>query len=203
MDCVVQNNFSRVPVTDEMQDKVKGILYAKDLLPYRNEKSDFNWRQLIRPAFFVPESKMIDDLLREFQKSKVHIAIVVDEYGSFSGIITMEDILEEIVGEINDEFDEEEKTYIQLDDTHYIFEGKTPIADFFETVNLKEEDFQDEVGEAETLAGFVLELMDEFPQKHQKISCRQLSFEVLALDKRRISKIKVTITKADDAGDNK
>ena len=202
-DCVVQNNFSRVPVTDEMQDKVKGILYAKDLLPYRNEKSDFNWRQLIRPAFFVPESKMIDDLLREFQKSKVHIAIVVDEYGSFSGIITMEDILEEIVGEINDEFDEEEKTYIQLDDTHYIFEGKTPIADFFETVNLKEEDFQDEVGEAETLAGFVLELMDEFPQKHQKISCRQLSFEVLALDKRRISKIKVTITKADDAGDNK
>lgn len=203
MDCIVKNNFSRVPVTDEMQDRVKGVLYAKDLLPFRNEKPDFNWQQLIRQAFFVPESKMIDDLLREFQRSKVHIAVVVDEYGSFSGIVTMEDILEEIVGEINDEFDEEEKTYIQLDDTHFIFEGKTPIADFFEIIHMKEEDFQDEIGEAETLAGFVLELMNEFPQKHQKTSCRQLSFEVLALDKRRISKIKVTITPPQNAEDEK
>lgn len=203
MQCIIKNNFSRVPVTDEMQDKVKGVLYAKDLLPYRNEGKDFNWQQLIRQAFFVPESKMIDDLLREFQRSKVHIAVAVDEYGSFSGIVTMEDILEEIVGEINDEFDEEEKNHIQIDDSHFLFEGKTPIADFFEVVHLREEDFQDEIGEAETLAGFVLELMDEFPQKHQKISCRQLSFEVLALDKRRISKIKVTIKPQPDADNSK
>lgn len=193
MACVLENNYSRIPVRDNAQDKIKGILYVKDLMPYCKEGKDFEWQKLIRPPFFVPESKMIDDLLREFQKTKTHIAIVVDEYGITSGIVTMEDILEEIVGEINDEYDEEERRFIKLDDRHYIFEGKIPLPDFFETLHLNEDSFSDEAGEAETLAGFVLELMNEFPAKHQKATCRQLTFEVLALDKRRISKIKVTI----------
>lgn len=124
MKCVIENNYSRIPVCDRTQDKIKGILYVKDLLPYASSGKDFEWQKLIRPAFFVPESKMIDDLLREFQKSKVHIAVVVDEYGVPSGIVTMEDILEEIVGEINDEYDEEEKQFVKLDDNHYILKGK-------------------------------------------------------------------------------
>lgn len=192
MQCVLENNYSRIPIRDNNQDKIKGILYVKDLLPYCKEGNDFQWQKLIRPPFFVPESKMIDDLLREFQKSKIHIAVVVDEYGITSGIVTMEDILEEIVGEINDEYDEEERQFVRLDDKNYIFEGKTPLTDFFEIMNLNEDDFSEEVGEAETLAGFVLELMNEFPTKHQQVRCRQLLFEVLALDKRRISKIKVS-----------
>lgn len=201
MQCVIENNYSRIPVRDNVQDKIKGILYVKDLLPYCNRGKDFDWQRLIRQPFFVPESKMIDDLLREFQKNKIHIAVVIDEYGVTSGIVTMEDILEEIVGDINDEYDEEEKHYIRLDENIYIFEGKTPLTDFFETLHLEEEDYADEVGEAETLAGFVLELMDEFPTKHQTATCRSLTFEVLALDKRRISKVKVTIAKkeAEDA----
>lgn len=198
MKCVIENNYSRIPVCDRTQDKIKGILYVKDLLPYASSGKDFEWQKLIRPAFFVPESKMIDDLLREFQKSKVHIAVVVDEYGVPSGIVTMEDILEEIVGEINDEYDEEEKQFVKLDDNHYIFEGKTPLDEFFEITGISEETFKDDVGEAETLAGFVLELLDEMPTKHQKASCRNLTFEVLALDKQRISKIKLTIADAEN-----
>lgn len=195
MKSVIDNNYSRMPVCDRTQDKIKGILYVKDLLPYAASGKDFEWQKLIRPAFFVPESKMIDDLLREFQKSKVHIAVVVDEYGIPSGIVTMEDILEEIVGEINDEYDEEEKQFVKIDDSHYVFEGKTPLDEFFEITGIPEETFRDHVGEAETLAGFVLELLDEIPTKHQKASCRNLEFEVLALDKQRISKIKVTINR--------
>lgn len=193
--CVIENNYSRIPVRDGVQDKIKGVLYVKDLLPYCNEANDFNWQRLIRRPFFVPESKMIDDLLREFQKNKIHIAIVIDEYGITSGIVTMEDILEEIVGEINDEYDEEERHYIRLDENIYIFEGKIPITDFFEVLNLNEEDYSKEVGEAETLAGFILELMDEFPVRHQTATCRDLTFEVLALDKRRITKVRVTVAK--------
>lgn len=197
MHSVIDSGYSRLPVRDIEQDKIKGILYVKDLLPHCHEARDFEWQSLLRQPLFVPESKMIDDLLREFQKSKIHIAVVVDEYGLTSGIVTMEDILEEIVGEINDEYDEEEKRFVRLDENVYIFEGKTPLADFFETLGLEEDAFADEVGEAETVAGFVLELMDEFPAKHQKATCRDLTFEVLALDKRRISKIKVTVAKAE------
>lgn len=195
MHCVISTGYSRLPVRDTLQDKIKGILYVKDLLPHCHEPKDFEWQKLLRPAMFVPESKMIDDLLREFQKSKIHLAVVVDEYGLTSGIVTMEDILEEIVGEINDEYDEEEKRFVRLDENVYVFEGKTPLSDFFETLGLDEDNFAGEVGEAETVAGFVLELMDEFPAKHQKATCRDLTFEVLALDKRRISKIKVTVAK--------
>lgn len=193
MQQVIENNYSRLPVRDGAQDKVKGILYVKDLLPYRHRANDFAWQQLLRQPLFVPESKRIDALLHEFRKKKIHIAVVVDEYGMTSGIVTMEDILEEIVGEINDEYDEEEKNYIRLDECVYIFEGKTPLDDFFDVIGMASADYLPEASEAETLAGFVLELMDELPVEHQKASCRRLSFEVLALDGPRISKIKVTI----------
>lgn len=192
MNTFVETNYSRVPVCDSNHDRVKGVLYAKDLLQYRHEDADFDWLRLMRTPFFVPESKMIDDLMREFQRSKVHIAVVVDEYGAVSGIVTMEDILEEIVGEINDEYDEDERQFVPIDTKHFIFEGKTSIEDFFEAVELSEDDYTEEVGEAETLAGFVLELFDEMPSKHQKVKCKGLLFEVLSLDNRRISKIKVT-----------
>lgn len=193
MQCVVENNYSRLPVTIAPQNKICGVLYVKDLLPYRSEAADFKWQDLIRPAFFVPESKRIDDLLREFQRKKVHVAVVVDEYGDASGLVTMEDILEEIVGEINDEYDEDVRQFVRLDDHTYVFEGKTPIEDFFSAIALPQEDFAANIGEAETLAGFVLELFNEMPTKHQQTSCRNLRFEVLALDRRRISKVKVTV----------
>ena len=194
MTCVVENNYSRIPVTDESHDKVKGILYVKDLLRYRNEGNDFKWQTLLRPPYFIPESKMIDDLLREFQKNKVHIAIVVDEYGSISGMVTMEDILEEIVGEIQDEYDEEEtQQFERSEDGSYVFEGKTPIEDFFEVMQLSIEEYEEHIGEAETVAGFVLELMNEIPTIGQQVQCKNLTFQVLNLDKQRISKIKVSI----------
>lgn len=193
MNCVVENNYSRIPVTDESRDKVKGILYVKDLLRYRNEGNDFQWQRLLRAPYFVPESKMIDDLLREFQKNKVHIAIVVDEYGSISGMVTMEDILEEIVGEIQDEYDEETQQFERSEDGSYVFEGKTPVADFFEAVRLVREDYEEDMGEAETVAGFVLELMNEIPAVGQQVQCKNLTFQVLELERQRISKIKVSL----------
>lgn len=190
----IKSTFSRLPVTDATTDKVCGLLYVRDLLPHMNEAPDYEWQKLIRSAYFVPESKMIDDLLREFQKNKVHIAIVVDEYGGTSGLITMEDILEEIVGEINDEYDKEEHNFVQLDPDTYIFEGKTPLSDFYETLRLNEADFEEIAEESETLAGLVLELLNEFPQPHQKTAYRNLQFEVLRVNERRITRIKVTRT---------
>lgn len=193
LDIAINNGYSRLPVTDGSRDKVVGILYVRDLLPYRGNDENFEWQSLIRKPYFVPESKMIEDLLREFQRNKIHIAVVVDEYGSTSGIVTMEDILEEIVGEINDEYDEETKTFVKLNDHSYIFEGKTPIDDFTETLGLDQEKYKAAAGESETLAGFLLELLDEFPSKHQTADFDNLHFEILSLDKRRISKIKVTL----------
>lgn len=193
LNTVIENGYSRLPVTDGSRDKVVGILYARDLLPYGQNDGDFEWQKLLRKPYFVPESKMIEDLLREFQRNKIHIAVVVDEYGSTSGIVTMEDILEEIVGEINDEYDEDTKTFVKIDDKNYIFEGKTPIDDFAETLDLDQEKYKEAAGESETLAGFLLELLDEFPTKHQTADFDNLHFEVLTLDKRRISKIKVTL----------
>ena len=194
MACVIENNYSRIPVTNESHEKVKGILYVKDLLRYRNEGDDFKWQSLLRAPYFIPESKMIDDLLREFQHNKVHIAIVVDEYGSISGMVTMEDILEEIVGEIQDEYDEETQQYEKTEDGSFIFEGKTDIEDFFEAIGISSEEYEENIGEAETIAGFVLELMNEIPTVGQQVQCKNLNFHVLELQRQRISKIKVNIT---------
>lgn len=194
MNCVVENNYSRIPVVDESRDKVKGILYVKDLLRYRHEGDDFNWQQLLRAPYFIPESKMIEDLLREFQRNKVHIAIVVDEYGSVSGMVTMEDILEEIVGEIQDEYDEETAFFEKAEDGSFTFEGKTALDDFFETLAVDPQEYEEYIGDAETVAGFVLELMDEIPVVGQQVKCRSLNFQVVELQRQRISKIKVTLT---------
>ena len=191
LSCIVSENYSRIPVYEDLSDRIKGILYVKDLLPYLDKEEDFNWQRLIRQPYFVPESKMVDDLLREFQKEKVHIAVVVDEFGSMSGIVTMEDVLEEIVGEINDEFDEEERNVIKISESEFIIEGKTPLADFYEALDLDERKFETIAHDSETLAGMLLTLFNAFPKPHQHCEFGGLSFEVLAIDSHRISKIKV------------
>lgn len=154
MKCINENGYSRIPVYEETRDHIKGILYIKDLLPYLDKGEDFKWQNLIRPALFVPENKMIGDLLRDFQTNKIHIAVVVDEFGGTSGIVTMEDIIEEIVGEINDEYDEEERTYVKLTENVYVFEGKTLLSDFYKIIKDSEEVFEDASGDADSLAGF-------------------------------------------------
>ena len=189
--CIVENNYSRIPVYQDSIDNVRGILYIKDLLPHLGKPSTFRWQSLIRPPYFVPETKKIDDLLREFQNNKVHIAIVVDEFGGTSGIVTLEDILEEIVGEINDEYDEDEKTFVRLNKNTYIFEGKTLLSDFYKTLNIDDEEFEDIVGDADTLAGLLLEIKGEFPKINEKIVHDKYIFQVLEMDERRIMKVKV------------
>ena len=191
--CIVENNYSRIPVYQGSIDNIRGILYIKDLLPYLSKPSNFRWQSLVRPPYFVPETKMIDDLLREFQENKVHIAIVVDEFGGTSGIITLEDILEEIVGEINDEYDEEEKNYTRFNANTYVFEGKTSLSDFFKILDLDDETFEEVEGEADSLAGLLLEIKGDFPELHERIDYKNYSFEVTELDGHRISKIKVVI----------
>ena len=195
LDCVVENAYSRIPVYEDSRDNIKGILYIKDLLPYLKKGEDFAWQNLIRPAFFVPETKMIDDLLRDFQANKIHIAIVVDEFGGTSGIVTMEDIIEEIVGEINDEYDDEERMYVKLNDTTYVFEAKVLLSDFCKILKLDADEFEEVEGEADTLAGLLLEIKGEFPKLHEKLDFKNYHFEVLEKDARRILKIKVTIGK--------
>ncbi len=193
MKCIVDNAYSRIPVYAGSRDNIKGILYIKDLLPHLTKNENFRWQSLIRPAYFVPETKMIDDLLRDFQANKIHIAIVVDEFGGTSGIVTMEDIIEEIVGEIHDEYDDEERTYTQINDHTWIFEAKTLLSDFYKVTQLKEEDFEKVSGEADTLAGLVLEIKGEFPKVHEKLSYKNYDFDILAMDNRRILKVKFTI----------
>jgi len=195
LDCVVENGYSRVPVYEDSRDNIKGILYIKDLLPHLKKGEDFQWQSLIRPAYFVPETKMIDDLLRDFQANKIHIAIVVDEFGGTSGIVTMEDIIEEIVGEINDEYDEEERSYVKVNDHTYVFEAKTLLSDFYKIVKIDSETFEDVVGDADTLAGLLLEIKGEFPKLHEKLEYDNFLFEVLEMDARRILKVKVIIGK--------
>ena len=190
--CVVDNAYSRIPVYEESRDNIKGILYIKDLLPFIDKGEDFKWQNLIRPAYFVPETKMIDDLLRDFQANKIHIAIVVDEFGGTSGLVTMEDIIEEIVGEINDEYDEEEHNYVKLSDNVYVFEGKTLLADFYKIVDVDSDEFEEAAGDSDTLAGLVLELKGEFPALHEIIRYKDFVFEVLEMDAHRIVKVKVT-----------
>ena len=192
IDNIVENNYSRIPVYQGSIDNIRGILYIKDLLPHIGKGDSFRWQTLIRPAYFVPETKKIDDLLREFQTNKVHIAIVVDEFGGTSGIITLEDILEEIVGEISDEYDEEDNSYVKLDYNTYVFEGKTKIVDFCRILDL-DDDYFEKAGDADTLAGLLLELKGDFPGIHEKFEYENLSFEILKMEQRRISRVKVTI----------
>ncbi len=193
LECVVENAYSRVPVYEDSRDNIKGILYIKDLLPHLKKSEDFRWQDLVRPAYFVPETKMIDDLLRDFQANKIHIAIVVDEFGGTSGIVTMEDIIEEIVGEINDEYDDEEHTYVKLNDHTYVFEAKTLLSDFYKILKIDSDEFEEVEGEADTLAGLLLEIKGEFPKLHECLEYRHYRFEVLEMDARRILKVKVII----------
>ncbi|MEI7676820.1 MAG: gliding motility-associated protein GldE [Bacteroidales bacterium] len=190
---VIEKGYSRIPVYSGRQDVIKGILYSKDLLPYLNKADNFRWQSLIRPAYFVPETKKIDNLLEEFKTNKIHLAIVVDEYGGTSGLITMEDVLEEIVGEINDEYDDDEKPYIIMNDGSIIFEAKILMNDFFKVTDIDEEEFDDVTGEADTLAGLILEMKGDFPVRREILRHQQYSFQVLEMDKRRIQKIKFWI----------
>lgn len=194
--CIVENNYSRIPVYADTEDNIKGILYIKDLLPHLGKTANFRWQTLVRPATFVPETKMIDDLLRDFQAQKVHIAIVVDEFGGTSGLVTMEDIIEEIVGEINDEYDDDERSYQRLNHNTYVFEAKTLLSDFRKILQLDSEAFDDVAGDADTLAGLLLEIKGEFPQLHERITYENFTFEVMEMDERRIMKIKVIVGKA-------
>ncbi len=191
--CVVENNYSRIPVYQGNSDNVRGILYIKDLLPHLGKPATFRWQSLIRPPYFVPETKKIDDLLREFQANKVHIAIVVDEFGGTSGIVTLEDILEEIVGEINDEYDDDEKNYVRINSNTFVFEGKTLLSDFYRILNIDDTLFADVEGDADTLAGLLLEIKGEFPQRHERIDYLHFTFEIQEMEERRISKVKVVV----------
>ena len=187
---VIEHGYSRLPVYRENLDTIEGILYVKDLLAHLKEPQNFAWQSLIRPAYFVPETKKINDLLEEFQVKKVHMAIIVDEYGGTSGIVTMEDILEEIVGEINDEYDEKEETYTKLSNNTYIFEACTLLNDFIKIVDADPDSFKDIEGEADTLAGLILEIKGELPGKNDVITYQSHKFTILEVDNRRIKKIK-------------
>ena len=191
---IKEHNYSRIPIYAETFDNVKGILYIKDLLPHYHKKN-FHWQSLLRPPFFVPESKKINDLLQDFQSKKNHIAIVIDEYGGTSGIVTLEDILEEIVGEISDEFDEPDLFYKKIDDFNYVFEGKTLLNDFFKILKLDDDIFDEVKGDADTLAGLMLELVGEIPKAGGTVKYKNFVFKVISSDMRRIKQIKVTYQK--------
>lgn len=196
MEVIVSHGFSRIPVYAENFDEIKGVLYIKDLLPYIDVEKEFDWNKLLREPFYVPEYKKIDDLLKEFQEKKIHLAIVVDEFGGTSGIITLEDVIEEIVGEINDEFDDEDLVYSKLDDNNYVFEGKTPLNDFYKVLDIPGEDFEDSKGDSDSLAGFILEISGQFPDKNDVLTFNQYTFTIEALEKRRIQRIKVSIDRS-------
>lgn len=190
---IVANGYSRIPVYEDNIDTIKGILYVKDLLPYIDRKQ-FDWTTLLRDPFFVPENKKLDDLMAEFQEKKVHLAVVVDEYGGTSGLISLEDIIEEIVGDISDEFDDEDLVYSKLDNHNYVFEGKTALKDFYKIIKLEDESvFENNKGEAETLAGFILEISKSFPKQGSKINFENYVFTIEALDNKRIKRLKITL----------
>lgn len=197
---IVENGYSRVPVFEETSDNVKGILYIKDLLPHL-EKDNFKWSELIRQPFFVPENKKIDDLLRDFQNDKIHIAIVVDEYGGTSGLVTLEDIIEEIIGDISDEFDDDQIVYTKIDDHNYVFEGKTSLIDLYKVLKIDGEDFEQEKGESDTIAGFLIEQAGKILLKNEKVTFKNYTFVIEAADKRRIKRVKITVkpTEHDEA----
>lgn len=193
LDKIIHSGYSRIPVYSGTHDNIKGILYSKDLLPHLDKPDTFRWQTLIRQAYYVPETKMIDDLLSEFQKNKVHLAIVVDEYGGTSGLVTLEDIIEEIIGDISDEYDEDEQLFTKLDNHTFIFEAKILLNDFFKIDEIDEEDFVKVTSEVETLAGLILELKGEIPQKNERIGFDKYVFEILSVDNRRIKKVKLYI----------
>ncbi|MCH5235897.1 MAG: gliding motility-associated protein GldE [Muribaculaceae bacterium] len=191
VDVIIKSGYSRIPVYDTSQDVIKGILYSKDLLPYIGKQSDsFRWQTLLREAYFVPETRRIDDLLEDFRKRKIHIAIVVDEYGGTQGLVTLEDIIEEIVGEIDDEYDEKTSMYKKINANTYLFDAKIPLGDFCDIIGIKEEELE-ETGEAETLAGLLLEIKGDFPTMKESIARGPLRFQVIQIEKHRITKVKV------------
>ncbi|QXP60914.1 gliding motility-associated protein GldE [Olleya sp. HaHaR_3_96] len=190
---IIDNGYSRIPVYKDNMDTIIGVLYVKDLLPFIDKKT-FDWTSLLREPFFVPENKKLDDLMAEFQEKKVHLAMVVDEYGGTSGLVSLEDIIEEIVGDISDEFDDEDLVYSKLDDKNYVFEGKTALKDFYKIIKITDDSvFEDYKGEAETLAGFILENSGGFPKRNSKINYGKYVFTIEALDKKRIKRVKVTL----------
>jgi len=190
---IIKNGYSRIPVYKENIDTVVGILYVKDLLPYIDRKQ-FDWTSLLREPFFVPENKKLDDLMVEFQSKKVHLAVVVDEYGGTSGVISLEDVIEEIVGDISDEFDDDDLIYTKIDEHNFVFEGKTPLKDFYKIIHLEDESvFEDQKGEAETIAGFILEISGFFPRLNSKINFKNYVFTIEAFDDKRIKQVKFTI----------
>ncbi|MEI7503791.1 MAG: gliding motility-associated protein GldE, partial [Paludibacter sp.] len=193
LDLIIRSGYSRIPVYSGTRDNIKGLLYSKDLLPHLDKPATFRWQSLVRQPYFVPETKKIDDLLNEFQENKVHLAIVVDEYGGTSGLVTLEDILEEIVGDISDEYDDEEVLFTKVDNHTFIFEAKILLNDFFKIAEIEEDDFVKVTTEVETLAGLILELKGDFPIKGERIGYDRYVFEILAADNRRIKKVKLFI----------
>ena len=189
---IIDKGYSRIPIYRESIDHIEGILFVKDLIPHIN-KDEFDWNKLMREPFFVPENKKLDNLLKEFQSKKSHLAIVVDEYGGTSGLVSLQDVIEEIVGDISDEFDDENLNFSQIDDRNFLFEGKINLKDFYRIVEVDEEDFENSKGEAETLAGFILEILGNFPKKGQKIYFSTVRFTIEMVDKKRIKQIKVTL----------
>ena len=189
---IIEKGYSRIPVFKESIDNITGILYVKDLMPFIDRKT-LDWQKLKREAYFIPENKKLDDLLNEFKEMKMHLAIVVDEYGGTSGLISLEDILEEIVGEISNEFDNEDLVFSKLDDNNFVFEGKTPLKDFYKVIKLEDPQlFEDAKGEAETIAGFLLEISRGFPKKDEVLNFHNYSFTIEAFDNKRIKRIKLT-----------
>ena len=196
---IIENNYSRIPVYQNNDDNIKGVLYIKDLLPHLAKPTSFKWQTLMRPPHFVPETKRLDDMMKDFKENKVHIAIVVDEFGGTSGLITLEDILEEIVGEINDEYDEEDTSYSKLNYNTYVFDGKTLLSDVTKILEVDDDYFSEIEGDADSLAGLLLEIKGDFPTMHERIEYRNFMFEILKVDGRRISKVKITISANSEA----
>lgn len=189
---IIEKGFSRIPVYRDNIDQIEGVLFVKDLLPHI-DKEEFDWTALMREAFFVPENKKLDNLLKDFQSLKSHLAIVVDEYGGTSGLVSLEDVIEEIVGDISDEFDDENLNFSQIDERNFLFEGKINMKDFYRIIDVNEDIFESHKGEAETLAGFILEILGNFPKKDQKVAFENCVFTIETVDKKRIKQIKVTI----------
>ena len=193
IDCIVEHEYSRIPVLQGSIDNIRGVLYAKDLIPHINKGPFFKWQTLIRQPYFVPETMKLDDLLQEFQKNKIHIAVVVDEFGGTSGMVTMEDVLEEVVGEISDEYDVDNSLYTKQNDGSYVFEAKIMLTDFFKATDIDSEDFEDITEEVDTLAGLILELKGDFPEQNEVITYKNYEFKIVAINARRILKVKFNV----------